>query len=199
MTRIFLAASAAALLAGGAAAAPTETNTVTINGTTPPTCNMQAPTVVPGSANNAVLNAASASSGVIVLSGLADTTNATFTGGGAAISLDFNAVCNYAHAIGLKTINGRLTNPSAGPFIGTFNSAINYLASFAWNSPASVSVILFANGTAGATAATAGGAVGPRNGTARLQLSNLSVPAPSAPLVSGLYSDVLVVQLGAPI
>lgn len=151
-----------------------------------------------GSGNNVSLEpGASSTAATVTFSGFADNGTAMFVPG-SGINLSFDGYCNYPHTLRVQTTNGSLqhqtgaNDPVAGS--GTFIDEVFYVVNvFGWDG---VFVTLDADGTAGAKSPN-GTVNGAYQGSANLTIS-LTNPG-TDPLLSGQWSDTLVLQIGQPL
>ncbi|WP_439478383.1 hypothetical protein [Brevundimonas sp.] len=199
MKKLLLGAAAAALLAGPALA-QTANQTVAVGGTQPSVCTM-------------TLDSATGT-GSMAASGL--TSTVTFNSANAVIAAgqltaSWTGMCNYNHAFGLRSANGGMVNASAVSNAprsgsGTFVTRLGYTANASW-STLDLSLgneLTFPDSNLAApvpvvdTARTFQSA--PVGGASRGPLEViLNIPAGTLPVVAGVYSDSMIVQLGAAI
>lgn len=184
------AAALAALLATPALAGPTRASTVSLAGAAPTVCTLGAPTLA--ASGDAVLSGSTPSSATVTISNFVDTSNATYIDG-ISITLNFDAMCNYASHFNSQTVTGALkdTTPvvaGSGPFLKT----LNYQALLQW---AGQNSVLNTNGTA-LKKGLQKNVAGSFSGTAALSITLID-PGVSTPLVAGTFTDQLTVQIGA--
>jgi hypothetical protein len=121
-------------------------------------------------------------------------------------TLTLSAFCNYGdHHLSLHSKNGGLTNPASTPFSGVFHRRIEYKATLSGWGPTDASVEADGDLTSGAS--SAGGVsfgdsekstkVTAATATTTAKLSITTKANSTAPLLAGLYSDVLTVKMGA--
>ena len=192
--RILIAMAAAASLAiqpvlaspGGGG---TASNGMGISGSAANTCTLGAPTL--GSTSDATLSSATPSSGVVTISNFVDPSNAAYVDG-ISITLNFDAMCNYASKFQSETQSGAMLN--SVPVVagsGAFVSALNYSALLQWAGQTSV---LNTDGTANKKG-TLKSVNGANKGTASLSIT-LTAPA-NRPLLAGSFTDQFTIQIGA--
>lgn len=198
--RILPAAVAMAAIAGAAQASDTANGALTLNANVPNTCYIRGVTST-SLADNATLSGGAAgaeSTATLTLS--TQTVNAdTAIAVAKNYVLNVSAYCNYAsHGVGLRSQNGGLTRSAAATVEGAFEQRIPYTAQLTGWTGATVATLNATGDRATQAAAeqkvnaTSTRAVNVTN--ARLAIGTL---AGTNPLVSGAYSDVLTLRLGA--
>lgn len=170
-----------------ATAAPTIEEGTRLGGRVTDMCRLAAPIAVGGGVNANFVNVGTGASQVQIAT-LASAEDAVLNP--ASISLDFNATCNYAHTITLQSQKGGLKNEDPNATDGTgFRLLAGYAATLIWGG---ISQNLNMSGTAGVnTVLNQGGAT---HGILSLLIQ---IPGGGDPLVSGAYSDLLVLEFGS--
>ena len=168
-------------------AAPTVEEGMRLGGRVTDMCRLAAPIAVGGGVNASFVNVGTGASQVQI-STLASEEDAVLNP--ASISLDFDATCNYAHSVTLQSQKGGLKNedPSATGGAG-FRLLAGYAATLIWGG---ISQDLNVSGAAGVnTVLNQGGA------THGIISVLIQIPGGGDPLVSGAYSDLLVLEFGS--
>lgn len=164
-----------------ALAAPDANDTITINGSVADTCTLSID-ATPQSSSNSTFAAST-----IDITSLADATDATISP--ATMTLTFDGMCNYAHAIGLQSANGGLDYTGGVSVVGgAFDELVEYTVSASWDGGVSLDS---ENGTANQNVAGAF-----RQDDVSLAF-NFDNNGETDPLLSGSYTDSLTIQLGA--
>lgn len=188
--------------ASQAYADPSSSNNDTYTGSVDATCLFEAPTKIAGN-RTTLSSGATASTATVTLDGLAFDTTALYRPGTAA-TLRFAGYCNYAHKVSLQTTNGNLKNVTSSnnavfgslPFI----TSLDYNATVNWDGS---SVVLNANGVASKKTNyvnDGGDIAGAYRGNADLVFSVVPPSnAATVPMQAGTYTDVLKLQIGAPL
>lgn len=196
MKRVLGIAAGIALLisAGAAQAADSASSAITIQGVAENVCNI--PTAPgTGTPSNITVGASTAATTALTITDFINDTTAVANS--ASITLTFaNAMCNYAHNLGLKTTNGGLTQQAGGSTAvggsGTFLSRVDYTASASFGGVTTSNLV-----TAGTAAASVSSGVSGAN------LGDLvvtfSIAAGAVPVLQGTYQDTLTVKIGAAI
>jgi len=178
------------LLAGtsavaGAAAAQTPESTATIQATfrggVDPACRMNIPTSP--TADNAQIGATGPGSADIAITQLAGDDGASL---GATIVLILPALCNQAHTLSLASQNGGLQGDGPPITGGPFRSNLPYSVTVDWADTAQT----YGTGDEALSVSVGDAAVGSVTVT-------IQIPPGGAPLAAGVYSDELILELGA--
>lgn len=190
---LFLAAAATALFTTPALAQSTDSDTVNLSGTQAQTCTLGAFSagVVSGA-----LNAGNFAAGTLTLTGTMSSSTAIRAAG--SITLNATAMCNYGHNVSVRQTGGGLINASdVAPTQGTFIRKQGYDAVVSWASQsvtASSADVTAAPPLVAAITSLDQAISGAASGTLSL---TLSVAASTSPVVAGVYTDSVVVQIGA--
>ncbi len=170
-----------------ATASPTVEEGTRLGGSVTDMCRLAAPIAVGGGVNASFVNVGTGASQVQI-STLASDEDAVLNP--ASISLDFNATCNYAHSVTLQSQKGGLKNEDPSATGGTgFRLLAGYAATLIWGG---ISQDLNIAGAPGVnTVLNQGGAT---HGILSLLIQ---IPGGGDPLVSGAYSDLLVLEFGS--
>jgi hypothetical protein len=191
-TSLGLGLSLAALAAGASAAtsSTTQTGTVTTTGQASRLCLIGSPKVQIGSA----VNVATVAGETINIASMAD--SQTLSTKATSFDIDFNAVCNFAHAVQLSSDRGGLWRTTTGQVAADFAEGVPYHATLLWAGQTS---------TLEATAVSV---------TPTTDVVHINTPAAGAlivqfridpgatakglglPLAAGIYRDTLTVTLG---
>lgn len=185
---IGIAAAAALLFAAGGANAQSASSSITLSGTAAPTCNIPT-TPVASSNTNVTINSSTAAASSLTVTSFIDT---AAVANAAALTLTYaNAMCNYAHNVGVQTTNGGIKQQSGTTTVigGTFANNVNYTATATFGGSTAT---ITTNGTANAKQSTA--VAGANMGNLVL---TVSVAAGTNPVLQGSYSDTLTLQIGA--
>lgn len=185
------AVAAAMALTTAAQAAPSASSDITITGVAESVCNIPSAPAPSANTNFTVGASTAAATALTVTDFINDT---TALANAAAITLTFgSAMCNYAHVLDLRTLNGGLLNAAPPAIVaGTFLDRVDYSASATFGG---TTANLTTDGTAGLTnggQAVAGANIG------NLVLT-ITISAGATPVLVGTYTDTLRVQIGAAI
>lgn len=187
------ATALAGIGAAPALAQATDTDTVNLSGTQAQTCTLGA---FSAGAVSGALNAGNFSAGTLTLTGTMSASTAIRAAG--SITLNATAMCNYGHNVSVRQTGGGLINASdVAPTQGTFIRKQGYDAVVSWAAQtisASSADVTGAPPAAAAVTSTDQSISGAASGTLSL---TLSVAASASPVVAGVYSDSVVVQIGA--
>lgn len=192
LKKILMGTAALTLLAStsvvSANAADSASSTITINGSVADTCTLSLAAASSGDNN------ASYAGNVITVTQLADAGDATFND--ADTTLSFDGMCNYAHNMSLQSANGGMEHDGSVAVVagsGTFDDLIEYDVTANWANP----VVLDASGGATVTATDAPG--GAYSATGVTVVFNIDNDGGTDPLLSGGYTDSVIIKLGATI
>lgn len=187
------ATALAGIGAAPALAQATDTDTVNLSGTQAQTCTLGA---FSAGAVSGALNAGNFSAGTLTLTGTMSASTAIRAAG--SITLNATAMCNYGHNVSVRQTGGGLINASdVAPTQGTFIRKQGYDAVVSWAAQtisASSADVTGAPPAAAAVTSTDQSISGAASGTLSL---TLSVAASASPVVAGVYTDSVVVQIGA--
>lgn len=196
------AASAALICAGPAFAADSASNAISISGSSPNTCTLDSGT------QGAVTNSAytpGAGASTLAITNLASATDASLQATSAVVT--YVGMCNYAHNVGLKSLNSGLQNNTAAndPLAssGSFIKKVGYTASYTWagHSSGAGETLSFSNdvgtGASAAAAATTGTTFAVAGANSGNLVLTFGITGSATPVVAGTYSDTLTVQIGA--
>jgi hypothetical protein len=115
-------------------------------------------------------------------------------------TLTLSAFCNYGdHHLSLHSKNGGLTNTESTPISGVFHRRIEYKATLSGWGPTDASVEADGELTSGVSFGDSEKStkVAAATATTTAKLSITTKANSTAPLLAGLYSDVLTVKMGA--
>ncbi len=190
-TLLIAAAAALAVGAPALAASSPAPNSNALSGVAPTVCVMSAPTI-----NNAdaTLVSATANASAVQFSNFASPANAQLTPN-QDFTLTVQATCNYAHSFGLKSQNGGLKNTTTSVVGGSFIQSVNYTVGGLWGLHP---IALQTFGLPNTKSFGFGDVDGANRGSVVLAVS-LNNPLFNRPLVAGAFTDVLTLQLGAPL
>lgn len=154
-----------------------------LSASAPGACRIQSPTTV--SSSNASFAVSSASAGQITISQISSPTTGLALS--SRISLQFDAVCNVAHAMRISSTNGGLSRDE-GRNVGTFSGLVGYRVDARW---AGTNTSLTLDGTPRQVS------IPIDDGAAGTLELDLETQAGTSPLANGRYSDALVVEMTA--
>lgn len=115
-------------------------------------------------------------------------------------TLTLSAFCNYGdHHLSLHSKNGGLTNTASTPVSGLIHRRIEYKATLSGWGPTDASVEADGDLTSGASSGDSEKStkVAAATATTTAKLNITTKANSAAPLLAGLYSDVLTVKMGA--
>jgi hypothetical protein len=181
-----IAAMAASALTAVSASAQTTATTVGtyevgFSGAVPAGCLLSTPTAP--EMNNATAVSLSPGSADIVVTQLVGDDGVPV---GAVVILDLPSICNQAHTLRLSSVGGGMVNPEADGAGGAFRGALPYSVQVNWGG----SVQTYQTGEPVLSLPIG-------NATTGQVTLTIQIPAGGAPLVAGVYSDQLVLELGA--
>jgi hypothetical protein len=159
------------------------TGQVQVGGAAPRVCRINAPTTV--RAANAEFTPSSVNGGQVTIARLINPV--TGVAQSSQISLTFDAVCNVAHAMTIRSTTGALSRDD-GVVAGSFASRVTYSVAARW---AGQSASQTFTGTPGQISMPV------EDGAAGSLELDLQTTAGTAPLATGRYSDALIVELSA--
>jgi hypothetical protein len=185
MLRTLSFAALVSLAGAGVAFAQDQTDVtdrLSINGTAPSVCQMNAPQSSGGT--NVQFSVSSSNAGQVDFQALANPQTAVAQP--STVSVSFPVTCTGAHSLTVSSSNGGMTNPAPGA--QGFSTRVDYALTAQWNgdtrqfqtvgSPASLSLTESDGATGNLTVA-------------------ISVAGGGQPLVSGAYTDQVTVQFSA--
>lgn len=164
---------------------------VGVGGQANPVCSFQAaPRQV--NSSNMSLSSATINSGQINVDELIDEATAFLNV--ASIDIEILGICNQPHHLSLLTTKGGLApEAQATPVDGSFSHHINYLVEVDW---AGRTIVLQTDAVAGRRAES-GLIDGPNSGALNISLTiDGSTNEMTTPVISGTYSDSLIIQIG---
>jgi len=169
--------------AASAQAVPEVSRRIVLSGDAPSACVIANPTSETGT--NASFSSQSSASGQIAITQLVDPVSSAAMASGLAI--DLPVICNTSHVLTVRSANGGLAHAGStqgAPANGGFREFLPYQVSVDWGGQSL---------TQGSDAGTAQIALASAmQGTARIAFA--TVPG-GAPLVSGQYTDSLIIEL----
>jgi len=170
-----------ALVPAAAQSTTETTRRLVLSAQAQPACVISAPTAEGGV--NATFTSQGATSGEIAIGQLVDPVSATAQA--SAIAIDLPVICNTSHVLTVRSANGGLARGGVvAPATGAFREFLPYRVSVDWAGQALAQAS--DAGTAQLAVAT------PAQGTARI---GFATTAGGDPLVSGQYTDALIVEL----
>jgi hypothetical protein len=167
----------------GPVAAPLTTQNLSIEGSAPTACSIRVITLNPGSA--ATLTSATQGNALVTLGtpNFVDPQTAVPTGG--RVFLGVPIICNGAHTVIVRSTNGRLTLESGAAGGNGFRNAVDYSLTTSW---AGLNQSFNTQSTSSlqipVSQANSGDA-----------LVTIDIPSGGQPLVAGVYSDLIVVEV----
>ncbi len=198
MKKFIMAIGMAALLSAGNAFADDSNSTAgTFGGSVVPTCVLNPITFTSGS-GAALSGTPTSSAATVALSGLADPATAKYQTG-VGVTLGYSGYCNYQHTVRVQTLTGNLKNVTAtnNPVAGSlpFIQSLNYTVLATWDGAV---VTLTADGTP--LKKSVNGAVsGANRGNGTIYVTIADPVDDTVPMQAGVYTDVLKLQIGAPL
>lgn len=182
---LILGLAAATVGSGGAAAAQSTDGSAqvqaTFRGLAAPGCRLSTP--IASTAQNVDVGALAPGSADIAISQLVGDDGSSL---GATVVLVLPAICNQAHTLTLASLNGGLLGDGPALTSGPFRSNLPYSVSVNWAGDVR-SFVTDSESLAMPVGDAATGSV-----TVTIQ-----IPPGGAPLAAGVYSDELVLELGA--
>lgn len=187
------AAVALLLLSVATNAAQDESNIIELNGVAEPICGFTAPASSFAGTNLAITSAGTVSSTVTINDMIDD--NTAFLKP-SSISINYQAVCNFAHNLKIESVNDGLfdSNPVSVVSSG-FLTNIKYSSTIEWDGVTNGLVTTGTNSTVFSPVVSVGGAnVG--NLKILINISGGNNPL-NVPVVAGYYTDTLKIHIGS--
>jgi hypothetical protein len=145
-------------------------------------------------ANNMALSEGAAASNTVTITTLIDATTARLLA--SSISLKFKALCNHAHSITIRSVNGGLRGQGTSPILGgSFRTTVDYSVMLLWGAISSGFRTNGAPGQGSPPTAISGAYAGD------VALNIMIHPGwkNDLPVAADTYSDTLIITLSTPL